>query len=40
MTVTTTQAEAPADARTAPAPHIGRLRTADGVELASYRWPV
>ncbi|MBU9165420.1 alpha/beta hydrolase [Burkholderia multivorans] len=39
MTVTTTQAEAPADARTAPAPHIGRLRTADGVELASYRWP-
>ncbi|MBU9544859.1 alpha/beta hydrolase [Burkholderia multivorans] len=39
MTVTTTQAEAPADARTAPAPHIGRLRTADGLELASYRWP-
>ncbi|HEF5787313.1 hydrolase [Burkholderia multivorans] len=39
MTVTTTQAETPADARTAPAPHIGRLRTADGVELASYRWP-
>ncbi|MBN6728246.1 alpha/beta hydrolase [Burkholderia multivorans] len=40
MTVTTTQAQAPADARTAPAPHIGRLRTADGLELASYRWPV
>lgn len=40
MTVMTTQAEPPADARTAPAPHIGRLRTADGVELASYRWPV
>ncbi|MBU9374875.1 lysophospholipase [Burkholderia multivorans] len=39
MTVTTTQAEAPADARTAPAPHIGWLRSADGVELASYRWP-
>ncbi|MDN7656838.1 lysophospholipase [Burkholderia multivorans] len=39
MTVTTTQAEAPADARTAPAPHIGRLRTAEGLELASYRWP-
>ncbi|PRG32326.1 alpha/beta hydrolase [Burkholderia multivorans] len=39
MTVTTMQAEAPADARTAPAPHIGRLRTADGLELASYRWP-
>ncbi|WP_261544308.1 alpha/beta hydrolase [Burkholderia multivorans] len=39
MTVTTTQAETPADARTAPAPHIGRLRTADGLELASYRWP-
>ncbi|MBR8240902.1 alpha/beta hydrolase [Burkholderia multivorans] len=39
MTVTTTQAEAPADARTAPAPHIGRLRSADGLELASYRWP-
>ncbi|PRH50012.1 alpha/beta hydrolase [Burkholderia multivorans] len=39
MTVTTTQAEPPADARTAPAPHIGRLRTADGLELASYRWP-
>lgn len=39
MTVTTMQTEAPADARTAPAPHIGRLRTADGVELASYRWP-
>ncbi|QGR86783.1 alpha/beta fold hydrolase [Burkholderia multivorans] len=39
MTVTTTQAEAPADAHTAPAPHIGRLRTADGLELASYRWP-
>ncbi|EJO52327.1 hypothetical protein BURMUCF1_0869, partial [Burkholderia multivorans ATCC BAA-247] len=32
------QTEAPADARTAPAPHIGRLRTADGLELASYRW--
>lgn len=40
MTVTTTQAETPADARTAPAPHIGRLRTADGLELALYRWPV
>ncbi|MBU9548309.1 alpha/beta hydrolase [Burkholderia multivorans] len=39
MTVTTTQAETPADARTAAAPHIGRLRTADGLELASYRWP-
>ncbi|AYY58411.1 alpha/beta hydrolase [Burkholderia multivorans] len=39
MTVTTTQAEPPAEARTAPAPHIGRLRTADGLELASYRWP-
>ncbi|MCO8587989.1 alpha/beta hydrolase [Burkholderia multivorans] len=39
MTVTTTQAEAPAGARAAPAPHIGRLRTADGLELASYRWP-
>ncbi|MDN7969485.1 lysophospholipase [Burkholderia multivorans] len=39
MTVTTTQAETPADARTAPAPHTGRLRTADGLELASYRWP-
>ncbi|MBJ9940651.1 lysophospholipase [Burkholderia multivorans] len=39
MTVTTTQAEAPADAHTAPAPQIGRLRTADGLELASYRWP-
>ncbi|AVR21570.1 alpha/beta hydrolase [Burkholderia multivorans] len=39
MTVTTMQTEAPADARTAPAPHIGRLRTADGLELASYRWP-
>ncbi|WP_261546086.1 alpha/beta hydrolase [Burkholderia multivorans] len=39
MTVTTTQAEPPADTRTAPAPHIGRLRTADGLELASYRWP-
>ncbi|HEM7808064.1 alpha/beta hydrolase [Burkholderia multivorans] len=39
MTVTTMQTEAPADARTAPAPHIGRLRTADGLEVASYRWP-
>ncbi|MBH9664992.1 alpha/beta hydrolase [Burkholderia multivorans] len=39
MTVTTMQTEAPADARTAPAPHIGRLHTADGLELASYRWP-
>ncbi|MDR8926498.1 Monoacylglycerol lipase [Burkholderia multivorans] len=39
MTVTTMQTEASADARTAPAPHIGRLRTADGLELASYRWP-
>ncbi|PRH27292.1 alpha/beta hydrolase [Burkholderia multivorans] len=39
MTVTTMQTEAPADVRTAPAPHIGRLRTADGLELASYRWP-
>ncbi|MCA7956370.1 lysophospholipase [Burkholderia multivorans] len=39
MTVTTMQTEAPADARTAPAPHIGRLRTADGLELAPYRWP-
>ncbi|WP_063548595.1 alpha/beta hydrolase [Burkholderia territorii] len=44
MTATTTQAAAPAataapDTATPPAPRMGRLRTADGLELASYRWP-
>lgn len=36
MTATTTPAAAPASP---PAPTMGRLRTADGLELASYRWP-
>ncbi|WP_455731358.1 alpha/beta fold hydrolase, partial [Burkholderia stabilis] len=43
MTATTTPAAAPAIAGSAPsvspAPKMGRLRTADGLELASYRWP-
>ncbi|WP_423378569.1 lysophospholipase [Burkholderia sp. LMG 32019] len=43
MTATTTPATAPATASvapaSAPAPKMGRLRTADGLELASYRWP-
>ncbi|MDN7614041.1 alpha/beta hydrolase [Burkholderia cepacia] len=43
MTATTTPAAAPATAGPAPssppAPTTGRLRTADGLELASYRWP-
>ncbi|WP_322086121.1 alpha/beta hydrolase [Burkholderia sp. BCC1999] len=43
MTATTTPAAAPATAgvapSSAPAPKMGRLRTADGLELASYRWP-
>ncbi len=43
MTATTTPAAAPATAGSAPAsppaPKMGRLRTADGLELASYRWP-
>ncbi|MBF5013277.1 alpha/beta hydrolase [Burkholderia pseudomultivorans] len=39
MTATTTPAAAPAHAPTMRAPHMGRLRTADGLELASYRWP-
>ncbi|WP_176049256.1 alpha/beta hydrolase [Burkholderia sp. BCC1644] len=43
MTATTTPAAAPATAGVAPssvpAPKMGRLRTADGLELASYRWP-
>ncbi|KVG62726.1 alpha/beta hydrolase [Burkholderia pseudomultivorans] len=39
MTVTTTPAATPAHAPTMRAPHMGRLRTADGLELASYRWP-
>ncbi|MBN3795622.1 alpha/beta hydrolase, partial [Burkholderia sp. Ac-20392] len=43
MTATTTPAAAPATAGPAPssssAPTMGRLRTADGLELASYRWP-
>ncbi|WP_342703859.1 lysophospholipase [Burkholderia arboris] len=43
MTATTTPAAAPATAGSAPsappAPQMGRLRTADGLELASYRWP-
>ncbi|RQS20652.1 alpha/beta hydrolase [Burkholderia sp. Bp8998] len=47
MTTSTTQAAAPAIATTAPgpgpgsqpAPRMGRLRSADGFELASYRWP-
>ncbi|KVL34439.1 hydrolase [Burkholderia territorii] len=44
MTATTTQAAAPAataapDTAAPPAPRMGRLRTADGLELASYRWP-
>ncbi|WP_269506726.1 alpha/beta hydrolase [Burkholderia sp. IMCC1007] len=44
MTVITTPAGASATAAPAaaasPAPRMGRLRTADGLELASYRWPV
>ncbi|MEK7918423.1 lysophospholipase [Burkholderia contaminans] len=43
MTATTTPAAAPATAgpgpASSPAPTMGRLRTADGLELASYRWP-
>ncbi|KWF23472.1 alpha/beta hydrolase [Burkholderia ubonensis] len=43
MTATTTPASAPATASSgspaARAPRMGRLRTADGLELASYRWP-
>ncbi|AIO31109.1 lysophospholipase [Burkholderia cenocepacia] len=39
MTATTTPAATPAHAPTMRAPHMGRLRTADGLELASYRWP-
>lgn len=43
MTATTTPAAAPATAGPAPssppAPTMGRLRTADELELASYRWP-
>ncbi|KVQ47477.1 hydrolase [Burkholderia territorii] len=44
MTATTTQAAAPAaaaapDTAAPPAPRMGRLRTTDGLELASYRWP-
>ncbi|WP_321880673.1 alpha/beta hydrolase [Burkholderia cepacia] len=43
MTATTTPGAAPATAGPAPssppAPTMGRLRTADGLELASYRWP-
>ncbi|HEF5870888.1 TPA: lysophospholipase [Burkholderia cenocepacia] len=42
MSTTTTPADAAdtaASAPPAPAPKMGRLRTADGVELASYRWP-
>lgn len=42
MTATTTPAAAPATAgpgpASSPAPTMGRLRTADGLELASYRW--
>ncbi|HKT65654.1 MAG TPA: lysophospholipase [Burkholderia sp.] len=43
MTATTMSAAAPATAGSAPssppAPKMGRLRTADGLELASYHWP-
>ena len=43
MTVITTPATASATAApgpaASPAPRMGRLRTADGLELASYRWP-
>lgn len=39
MSATTTPAAVPAIAGSAPAPRMGRLRTADGLELASYRWP-
>ncbi|MCA8020582.1 alpha/beta hydrolase [Burkholderia metallica] len=43
MTATTTPAAATAAAGAAPpsppTPKMGRLRTADGLELASYRWP-
>ncbi|WP_107310991.1 alpha/beta hydrolase [Burkholderia metallica] len=45
MTATTTPAAATASAAACaappspPAPKMGRLRTADGLELASYRWP-
>ncbi|KWF29445.1 alpha/beta hydrolase [Burkholderia pseudomultivorans] len=39
MTATTTPAATPSRAPTMRAPHMGRLRTADGLELASYRWP-
>ncbi|WP_321966262.1 alpha/beta hydrolase [Burkholderia cepacia] len=43
MTATTTPGAAPATAGPAPSspptPTMGRLRTADGLELASYRWP-
>ncbi|VWB99246.1 alpha/beta hydrolase [Burkholderia metallica] len=45
MTATTTPAAATASATAGaaptspPAPKMGRLRTADGLELASYRWP-
>ncbi|AZQ50470.1 alpha/beta hydrolase [Burkholderia cenocepacia] len=42
MSATTTPAAAPAtagSAPSAPAPQMGRLRSADGLELASYRWP-
>ncbi|MBR7963611.1 lysophospholipase [Burkholderia vietnamiensis] len=42
MTATTTQAATTATTTGAsppPAPRMGRLRTADGLELASYRWP-
>ncbi|MCA7998333.1 alpha/beta hydrolase [Burkholderia metallica] len=45
MTATTTPAAATASAAAGaappspPTPKMGRLRTADGLELASYRWP-
>lgn len=40
MTATPSPAAAPASAPSASRPpRIGRLRTADGLELASYRWP-
>ncbi|MDN7931190.1 lysophospholipase [Burkholderia metallica] len=45
MTATTTPAAATASATAGaaptspPTPKMGRLRTADGLELASYRWP-
>ncbi|MDN7429624.1 alpha/beta hydrolase [Burkholderia sp. AU45388] len=42
MSTPTTPATASAatgSAPSAPAPRMGRLRTADGLELASYRWP-